>query len=80
MGVDAADYDGDGRLDLYVTHLDFEFDRLYRNLGDGSFEDATFLGKIGYQTFHVSGFGTRFIDYNNGRGAGYLRRQRSRAG
>ena len=65
MGVDAADYDGDGRLDLYVTHLDFEFDRLYRNLGDGSFEDATFLGKIGYQTFHVSGFGTRFIDYNN---------------
>ena len=65
MGVDAADYDGDGRLDLYVTHLDFEFDRLYRNLGDGSFEDATFLGKIGYQTFDVSGFGTRFIDYDH---------------
>ena len=65
MGVDAADYDGDGRLDLYITHLDFEFDRLYRNLGDGSFEDATFLGKIGYQTFDVSGFGTRFIDYDH---------------
>lgn len=65
MGADAADYDGDGRLDLYVTHLDFEFDRLYRNLGDGSFEDATFLAKIGYQTFNVSGFGTRFIDYDN---------------
>ena len=65
MGVDAADYDGDGRLDLYLTHLDFEFDRLYRNQGDGSFEDATFLGKIGYQTFGVSGFGTRFIDYDN---------------
>ena len=65
MGVDAADYDGDGRLDLYLTHLDFEFDRLYRNLGDGSFEDATFLAKIGYQTFDVSGFGTRFIDYDH---------------
>ena len=65
MGVDAADYDGDGRLDLYITHLDFEFDRLYRNSGDGSFEDATFLSKIGYQTFDVSGFGTKFIDYDN---------------
>ena len=65
MGVDAADYDGDGRPDLYVTHLDFEFDRLYRNLGDGSFLDATFQDGIGYKTFQMSGFGTRFVDYDN---------------
>ncbi len=33
------DYDGDGSLDLAVTH--FEGARLYRNLGNGRFEDVT---------------------------------------
>lgn len=65
MGVDAADYDGDGWPDLYITHLDFEFDRLYRNGTDGTFRDATFESGIGYATFDVSGFGTGFIDYDN---------------
>ena len=65
MGVDAADYDGDGWPDLYMTHLDFEFDRLYRNARDGTFVDATFEDGIGYKTFEVSGFGTRFVDYDN---------------
>lgn len=65
MGTAAADYDGDGWPDLYMTHLDFEFDRLYRNAGDGSFVDATFEDGIGYATFDLSGFGTGFIDYDN---------------
>ena len=42
MGIDAADVDGDGLLDVYVTHLDFELDRLYHNNGDGTFTDATY--------------------------------------
>ena len=65
MGVDAADYDNDGLLDLFVTHLDLEFNRLYRNNGKGGFDDATFLSKLGYHTFHMSGFGTGFLDYDN---------------
>lgn len=65
MGTDAADYDGDGWPDLYMTHLDFEFDRLYRNRGDGTFADATFEDGIGYATFKLSGFGTRFVDVDN---------------
>jgi hypothetical protein len=65
MGVDAADYDNDGRLDLVITHLDREFNRLYRNLGGGTFEDATFSGKLGYHNYTLSGFGTRFMDYDN---------------
>src|SRR2546422_5701188 len=65
MGVDAADYNHDGRLDLFLTHLDLEFNRLYKNNGDGTFEDATFSAKLGYHTYHMSGFGTRFMDYDN---------------
>ena len=65
MGVDAADYDGDGRLDLYITHLDFELNRLYRNLSEGVFEDRTTSSGLGHQAFHLSGFGVRFIDYDN---------------
>jgi len=65
MGTDAADTTGIGRLDLVVTHLDQQLARLYRNLGDGLFEDATYSSKISYATFHLSGFGTRFIDFDN---------------
>jgi len=65
MGTDAADATGNGRFDLIVTHLDFELARFYRNLGEGSFDDATFPAKLGYATFHLSGFGTRFMDYDN---------------
>jgi len=65
MGTDAADASGSGRLDLIVTHLDFEQARFYRNLGNGTFDDATFPAKLAYTTFHLSGFGTRFMDYDN---------------
>ncbi len=36
-GVCAGDFDGDGRLDLYVTNWGPNF--LFRNQGDGSFEE-----------------------------------------
>src|SRR5208282_4145901 len=65
MGVDAADTTGNGRMDLIVTHLDMQLARFYRNLGDGNFDDATLRSKIAYATFHMSGFGTRFLDYDN---------------
>jgi hypothetical protein len=65
MGTDAGDTTGSGWLDLFVTHLDYEHARLYRNFRDGSFEDATFEAKLGYATFRFSGFGVRFIDYDN---------------
>ncbi len=42
MGVAAGDYDNDGRTDLYVTN--FGPNALYRNRGDGSFEDVTTRG------------------------------------
>jgi hypothetical protein len=65
MGTDAADTAGGGRMDVIVTHLDMQLARFYRNLGDQTFDDATLRSKIGYATYHMSGFGTRFMDYNN---------------
>lgn len=65
MGTDAADTNGDGWMDVFVTHLDFEHDRLYQNLRHGMFEDKTFAAKLGYATFSYSGFGTKFFDYDN---------------
>jgi enediyne biosynthesis protein E4 len=65
MGTDAADATGSGRMDLTVTHLDMQLARFYQNLGDQTFDDATLRSKIGYATYHMSGFGTRFMDYDN---------------
>jgi len=65
MGTDAADTTGNGQFDLIVTHLDMQLARFYQNMGDGTFDDATFRSKLSYSTFHRSGFGTRFMDYDN---------------
>jgi enediyne biosynthesis protein E4 len=65
MGTDAADTTGNGRMDLIVAHLDMQLARVYQNLGDGTFEDATFRSKISYATYHISTFGARFMDYDN---------------
>jgi len=63
MGVDAGDIDRDGDEDLFVTNLDNEGNTLYVNLGDGLFEDRT--AEFGLFKLGFTGFGTRFVDYDN---------------
>ena len=65
MGIDAADVDGDGLLDVYITHLDFELNRLYHNNGDGTFADVTYSSGIGNKVTLLSGVAAKFIDYDN---------------
>ena len=65
MGIDAADVDGDGLLDVYITHLDFELNRLYHNNGDGTFTDVTYSSGIGNKAMLLSGVAAKFIDYDN---------------
>ncbi|HUI42981.1 MAG TPA: CRTAC1 family protein [Terriglobia bacterium] len=65
MGIDAADVDGDGWPDLYITHLDHELNRLYRNNHDGTFDDATYACGIGNSVLNLSGVTTKFLDYDN---------------
>ena len=65
MGVDAAYLNGSAYPDLYVTHLDNELNRLYRNLGTGEFRDATAEAGLGAERSLLSGFGARFADFDN---------------
>lgn len=65
MGIDAADVDGDGLLDVYITHLDMELSRLYHNNGDETFTDVTYSSGIGNKAVLMSGVATKFIDYDN---------------
>jgi hypothetical protein len=65
MGIDAAAASGKGWQDLIITHLDRQQTRFYRGLGHGMFEDATAATKLAYATFQFSGFGVRFLDFDN---------------
>ena len=64
MGVSAADYDMDGNLDIVKTNFAGDTPSLYHNLGDGSFEDATFAAGLGAHTQYL-GWGCGFFDMDN---------------
>jgi hypothetical protein len=65
MGVDAADYDQDGWIDLFVANVDQEMFSLYHNNKDESFRDVAIPTGIGNATKLMSGWGLKFFDYNN---------------
>jgi len=62
MGIAWGDYDGDGRLDLYLTHFVDDYNTLYRSLGEGGFEDATRRSGLAQPTWLMMGWGTAFAD------------------
>jgi hypothetical protein len=65
MGVDFADYDNDGWLDVAIGNFYGEPCALYRNRRDGSFDETTWSSGIGPPTVPVLTWGTRFFDYDN---------------
>ncbi len=65
MGTDAADYDNDGWVDLFVTNLDMETNTLYRNAGQGFFSDVTVESGQGEPSLRYVGFGAAFLDFDN---------------
>ncbi len=64
MGVAAADYDLDGHLDLLVTNFSDDTSTLYRNDGNSTFTDTTYLAKLGKDTQYLS-WGTGLVDFDN---------------
>ena len=64
MGSTVADYDGDGRLDIFKTNFSDDTSTLYRNNGNGTFDDVTFAAGLGLYTRYL-GWGTMFLDFDN---------------
>jgi hypothetical protein len=65
MGVDFADYDHDGKLDLLVTNYTDQVNNLYRNLGGGAFSDMCWPAKLGQPSFRYIKWGAGFVDFDN---------------
>jgi enediyne biosynthesis protein E4 len=65
MGIDIADYDNDGLMDIFVTHFAHDYSTLYRNTGDLMFEDVT--GRVGIQAWEwfVVSWGTHLADVDH---------------
>jgi len=74
MGVEAVDAEGDGDLDLFLSHLSGETNTLYLNhghlnhgpvAGHPSFEDATARSGLSAASLPMTGFGVAFADFDH---------------
>ncbi|MFK8014915.1 MAG: CRTAC1 family protein [Gammaproteobacteria bacterium] len=65
MGVTASDFDGDGDVDLFMTHLKTQTNTLYTNDGRGGFTDSTDRARLGSASLVFTGFGARWFDADN---------------
>ncbi len=63
MGIDAGDFDNDGKMDILITYFSEESNGLYHNEPTG-FRDISFVTGMGSRTLMYLGFGTGFIDYD----------------
>jgi len=64
MGIAMADFDGDRRPDLFITHLREEASILYLNQGAAGFRDATGASGLGPPSMRFTGFGTAALDFD----------------
>jgi hypothetical protein len=64
-GVECGDYDNNGWLDLFSTSGGAELPVLYKNLGDGSFQDVTLVSRAGVRSLPAVTWGTGLVDFDN---------------
>src|SRR5205823_3550310 len=64
FSVSTFDFDDDGRLDIFKTNFSDDTATLYRNNGNGTFDDVTYAAGLGLHTQYL-GWGTMFMDFDN---------------
>jgi len=64
MGATSADYDGDGKPDIFRSNFSDERETLYHNRGGAEFDDVTIAAGMAHNTRFV-GWGCGFFDFDN---------------
>lgn len=65
MGIAAADFDGNGRLDFHVTNFDDEWSNHYLQSSNGFFTDLAFPFQLDRTSIGLLGFGAQPLDFDN---------------
>ena len=65
MGADFRDIDNDGRPDIFETAMFGEGFPLYKNLGDGQFQDVTATAGLSALTSRSTAWGVGIFDFDN---------------
>jgi hypothetical protein len=65
MGADFRDVDNDGRPDIFETAMFGEGFPLYKNLGDGQFQDVTAAAGLSALTSRSTAWGVGIFDFDN---------------
>ena len=64
MGLGIGDYDNDGREDLFVVNFSGQSKSIFRNLGGGVFESASYHSGIASTNLQYLGFALECFDYD----------------
>lgn len=65
MGVDMADVNGDGRIDLFVTNFAMEYNSLYLNTGHDFFQEVSNRFGLSASSLPWVGWGANFVDFDH---------------
>jgi len=65
MGIGVGDYNRDGLIDLVVSNFSHDHDTLYRNDGQGTFTDVSYVSGIGTPSYLTLGWGINFLDLDH---------------
>lgn len=65
MGIAAADFDANGRLDIHITNFHDQWINLYLQNDQGLFDDLALPFGLDESSLSMLGFGTEALDFDN---------------